>query len=83
MAVRIHHHAKERAAERGATEAEIIATGEKGEQFPVKYGRVGFRRNFPFGAVWGGKYYMAKQVEAYAVKEASDWIVVKVMTRYF
>jgi hypothetical protein len=50
MAVRVHHHAKERAAERGATEAEIIATVEEGEQFPVKYGRVGFRRNFPFGA---------------------------------
>jgi hypothetical protein len=53
MAVRILHHAKERAAERGATEAEIIATVEGGEQFPVKYGRVGFRRNFPFEAVWG------------------------------
>ena len=83
MAVRILHHAKERAVERGATEAEIIATVEEGEQFPVKYGRVGFRRNFPFEAVWGGKYFMAKQVEAYAVKEASDWIVVTVITRYF
>ena len=49
----------------------------------MKYGRMGFRRNFPFGGVWGGKHYLVKQVEAYAVKEAGDWIVVTVITRYF
>ena len=76
-------YAKARAVERGATEAEVIATVEEGEQFPVKFGRTGFRRNFPFGGVWGGKYYLVKQVEAYAVKEAGDWIVVTVITRYF
>jgi uncharacterized protein YuzE len=25
--------------------------------------------------MWGGKHYLVKQVEAYAVKEAGDWIV--------
>ena len=69
MAIKFHPHAKERAVERGATEAEVIATVEEGEQFPVKYGRVGFRRNFPFGGTWGSKKYLVKQVEAYAVKE--------------
>lgn len=83
MAIRLHPHAKERALERGATEAEVIATVEKGEQFPAKYGRVGFRRNIPFNGVWGGQYYLVKQVEAYAVKEASEWIVVTVITKYF
>ncbi len=76
-------HAKERALERGATEAEVIATVEKGEQFPAKFGRVGFRRNIPFNGVWGGQCYLVKQVEAYAVKEAGDWIVVPVITKYF
>jgi len=83
MAITLHPHAKERAVERGATEAEVIATVEEGEQFPVKYGRVGFRRNFPFGGTWGSKKYLVKQVEAYAVKEAGDWVVVTVITRYF
>ena len=83
MAIRLHPHAKARALDRGATEAEVKATVEEGEHFPVKYGRIGFRRNFPFGGVWGGKHYLVKQVEAYAVKEAGDWIVVTVITRYF
>jgi hypothetical protein len=83
MAIMLHPHAKVRAAERGATESEIIVTIEEGERFPVKYGRVGFRRNFPFNGIWGGKHYMVKQVEAYAIQEAGDWIVVTVITKYF
>ena len=83
MAIRLHSHAKARAAERGATEPVVIASVEEGEQFPVKYGRAGFRRNFSFNGVWGGKHYLVKQVEAYAIKEADDWIVVTVITRYF
>jgi len=34
--------------ERGATEAEVIATVENGERFEAKFGRTGFRRNFSF-----------------------------------
>ena len=83
MAISLHPHAKARGAERGVTEVEIIATVEGGEPFPAKYGRAGFRRNFSFNGVWGGKPYLVKQVEAYAVKEAGDWIVVTVITRYF
>ena len=48
MAIRIHPHAKERMKERGATEDEVVATIEKGECFPAKFGRTGFRRNFSF-----------------------------------
>ena len=83
MAIMLHPHAKIRAAERGAIESEIIVTIEEGERFPVKFGRVGFRRNFPFNGIWGGKHYMVKQIEAYAIQEAGDWIVVTVITKYF
>jgi hypothetical protein len=72
-----------RAVERGVTDAEVIATVEGGEPFPAKYGRDGFRRNFPFNGEWSGKHYLVKQVEAYAVKEAGDWMVVTVIARYF
>ena len=51
--VDIHSHARERAIERGASEDEIVATVESGQMFPVKYGRTGFRRNFPFGGIGG------------------------------
>jgi len=81
--VRLHPHAKERLLERGATEEEVIVTVEKGEIFPAKFGRTGFRRNFFFGAEWRGKWYATKQVEAISIKEDNDWIVVTVITKYF
>ena len=81
--VKFHPHAKERLFERGAIEAEVIATVEGGESFPAKYGRTGFRRNFPFNGTWRGKDYATKQIEAYAVREGDDWIVITIITRYF
>jgi hypothetical protein len=82
MSVRLHPHAEERAAERGVTEAEVMATVEGGEQFPAKYGRTGFRRNFVFEDVWRGRQYHTKQVEAYATPE-DGWLVITVVARYF
>ncbi|MGA2402220.1 MAG: hypothetical protein ABSG91_11010 [Syntrophobacteraceae bacterium] len=83
MAVRFHPHALERIQERGATEDEAAETVQYGERFPAKFGRTGFRRNFPFGAEWHGREYGTKQVEVYAVQEGSEWLVITVLTRYF
>jgi len=71
-----------RLAERGATEAEVIATVEGGERFPAKFGRTGFRRNFPFGGVWRGRAFATKQVEAYAVQE-EGWLVITAIVKYY
>jgi hypothetical protein len=67
--VSFHPHARERLAERGATEAEVAATVIGGEQFPAKFGRTGFRRNFSFQEQWHGRFYKTKQVTAFAVPE--------------
>lgn len=83
MAVRFHPHARERMIERGASEDEVEAAVEEGEEFPAKFRRTGFRRNFPFDNKWRGRYYRTKQVEAYAVREDDDWLVMTVITRYF
>jgi hypothetical protein len=83
MAVCLHPHARERLEERGATKEEIIATVEGGEQFPAKFWRSGFRRNFPFDSVWRRRSYRTKQVKAYAVREGGDWLVMTMITRYF
>ena len=83
MSVRLHPHARERMLQRGASEAEVVATVAGGETFPAKYGRFGFRRNFPFQAQWRGKAYAMKQVEAYAVREDQDWLVITVVVRFF
>jgi hypothetical protein len=69
--------------ERGASEDEARATVGQGERFPAKFGRIGFRRNFPFGGDRHGRYYHTKQLEVYAVQEGDDWIVITVLTRYF
>ena len=83
MTVRIHPHARERMRERGATAAEVRATLEQGEQFPAKFGRSGFRRNFRFDREWRGRHYHTRQIEVYAVQEGADWLVITVITRYF
>ena len=83
MKVTFHPHAKDRLAERGATETEVASTVELGEQFPAKFGRTGFRRNFAFDATWRGQQYASKQVEAYAVKERDAWVVITVIVKYF
>jgi hypothetical protein len=81
--VRLHPHARERLAERGATEGEVLATVEQGERFAAKFGRTGFRRNFPFEGLWRGRRYAPKQVEAYAVEDESAWLVITVVVKYF
>ncbi len=81
--VRLHPHARKRMQERGATEEEMQATVAQGEQFPAKFGRTGFRRNFQFDQEWRGRHYRTKQVEAYAVQEDADGLVITVITRYF
>ena len=83
MNVQLHPHAKERIGERGATEAEVIAAVREGERIPAKFGRTGFRRNFPFDGEWRGHRYGTKQIEAFAMKEGGDWLVITVVVRYF
>lgn len=83
MIVRLHPHAARRLPERGATEAEVVATVENGERFPAKLGRTGFRRNFPFAGLWRGHPYANKQVEAYTVEDDGRWLVITVLVRYY
>ena len=83
MIVRLHPHAARRLLERGATEAEVVATVEIGERFPAKLGGTGFRRNFPFASLWRGRLYANKQLEAYAVAEDGCWLVITVLARYY
>ena len=83
MAIRYHPHALERMKERGATEDEVETTVKQGEQFPTKFNRTGFRRNFPFNNMWRGKYFENKQIEVYALSEGDDWLVISLITRYF
>ena len=83
MRVRFHAHARDRLGERGTTEEEVVLTVESGERFIARFGRVGFRRNVPFGGLWRGKRYGMRQIEAYAIRRYDGWLVISVVTRYF
>jgi len=83
MTVNLHPHARNRLAERGATEDEVVLAVEAGEKFEAKFGRVGFRRNVAFKKKWRGRRYKTKQVEAYAIRRYNGWLVISVVTRYF
>ncbi len=83
MNIRFHPHSKLRIQERGGTEQEVVSTLTHGEQFPAKYGRTGFRRNFEFNGQWQGNQYANKQLEVYAVKENDEWLVLTVIIKYF
>lgn len=62
--IRVLAHARERMAERGTDEDEVAAAVNGGERFPARFGRTGFRRNFPFESTWRGRHYATKQIEA-------------------
>jgi hypothetical protein len=81
--LKLHSHAIARMLERGASEAEVAATIREGEQFVARFGRQGFRRNFPFEAVWRGRRYHIKQIEVFATWEDGDWLVISVIVKYF
>ena len=83
VSVRLHPHARQRCAERGVSEDEVVATVLYGERVPARYGRTGFRRNFVFGNEWRGRIYGVKQVLAYAIEDAGDWIVITVISKYY
>jgi len=68
---------------RGTTREEVEATIRSGEPAPAKKGRRAFRKNFPFGNYWKGRYYGTKQVMPIVMEEAERLVVVTVYVFYF
>jgi hypothetical protein len=83
MIIRIHPHAQQRMRERGATAAQVRATVTNGRVIPANFGRTGFRHVFAFNAQWNQKYFASKQIDAFAAKIPSGWMVITVIVKYF
>ncbi|MCX7839603.1 MAG: DUF4258 domain-containing protein [Anaerolineae bacterium] len=81
--VHFSHHALLQMAERGATREEVVETVRSGERVPAKRGRHGYRKNFQYERLWGGRYYAIKQVLAIVADEPDKLVVVTVYTFYF
>ncbi len=80
--VAVHPHAAARLAERGASEEEVVVTVERGLQSPAKFGRVKFVFDFDGDHIWRGRNFDRKRVEAYAVFENDDWLVITVIVKF-
>lgn len=81
--IRLTRHAKEQAAERGATESEVKEAVRKGSRRPAKHGRDLCRFNFAFGRDWQGKHYSVKQVAPIIKEKTNEIVVITVYTFYF
>jgi len=81
--VRFSRHALQQMVERGATQEEVLEAIHSGEPVPAKHGRLGYRKNFQYQRLWGGRYYAVKQVLTIVAEEPETLIVVTVYTFYF
>ncbi len=81
--VHFSRHALQQMIERGATDDEVLEAIRSGEQVSAKRGRLGYRKNFQYERLWGGRYYPIKQVLAIVVEESQTLVVVTVYTFYF
>jgi len=69
--------------ERGATTDEVRKTVTSGNASPAKFGRTRFTMVFAFNATWNGKRYSRKQLEVFAARIPTGWIVVTIIVKYF
>jgi hypothetical protein len=81
--IRLSKHAKEQAAERGATQLEVEVAVQKGPRNATTRGREMCRYNFVFDRKWQGKNYAIKQVAPVIKEEADEIVVITVYTFYF
>jgi len=81
--IRFSQHAREQMIERGAEDDEVIDTIHTGEPVPAKRGRLGYRKNFQYDRLWGGRRFAIKQILAIIAQESDAITVVTVYTFYF
>ena len=82
MRIRLVAHAKERANERGASEAEISAVLLRGQDIKVKRGRKGKELVFDYNEEWLGKRYSQKKIRVIYVEENNEVVIITVKVYY-
>ena len=82
MKIRIEPHTLIRAAERGASESEIIDTLMSGQAVEAKRTRLAKAKLFPFHQQRNGSFYEEKKIELYYVIENEEYVTVTVYVFY-
>lgn len=76
--IKFSQHALDNIRNRGTSKEDVELTIRMGECFPAKKGRLSFRKNFSYNAMWKGKFYQVKQVMPIVVEEPDRFVVVTV-----
>lgn len=76
--IEFSRHALDNMIDRGASAEEVEFAIKTGEYSPAKKGRLSFRKNFSYNAVWKGKHYRVKQVMPIVAEEPDRLVVVTV-----
>jgi hypothetical protein len=79
MIVRLHPHAAQRLLERGATEAEVVATVQNGERFPANSDEPDSAETFHSPDSGEGHI---RQLSNWS-EEDGCWLVITVLVRYY
>ncbi len=82
MKIIIDPHTLQRAAERGASEKEIIDTMNTGLLSVAKGGRKSRSKVFDFNSEWSGKHYEQKKIEVIFTEQDDSIITVTVYVFY-
>lgn len=80
--IKFSQHALDNMSDRDASREEVELAIRTGESATAKKGRLSFRKNFSYNAIWKGKFYQIKQVMP-IVAEESDRFVVATVYVYF
>jgi hypothetical protein len=80
--LRFSRHANEQMKERGAHTDEVVDAVRTGFLVPAKQGRQGYRKDFPYNRMWGGRFYGTKRVLVIVAERPDELVVVTVYTFY-
>ena len=81
--IRLSAHATRYTSDRGFNAAEVEEAIQTVPWQPAERGRLEVRRDFPFAALWNGRFFRTKQLRPIFVGEADEIVVVTVYTYYF
>ena len=79
----LSEHARSYIPIRGYEVSEVEQAIKEAEWLPTERNRLDARKDFPFSALWNGKFYETKQVRPIFVVEGDTITVVTVYTYYF
>ena len=77
------NHARDRCAQRGAAEADVVRAILEGKREPAQRGLWQYRLNLEFQTEWAGNWYAVQQIAPVVAEEAERMVVITIYTLYF